>query len=349
MLLLRAGRHARSRAYVPKVILLQQAVDWKSTPWWRRQQDVAAALGKQHEKHAKTYGAHSAKWDFALEEAYPGDWRGLTRDKKKWNDIREDWIPSAYKWARLKRHDGSQGNNEQDPSKVVGGRLPVLMDTPSVERPSKLRIVWFEDEREWVASDFRLAIEIIGDGETVVDWVNGAALCTHDKHRLKVESSLNAVAAAWTKGRLMAKSPAADIYRHDYREYNKRADSLANLAQDTGAAHGGEVFSSLWNPRRANCYKGHFDGSYREPSRTGAIGWSNEGSENGLKWREVAWGCAPISAQTPMGTEVAAAKQISSAMVLLSWNWPMSVDEEGYVIIPEWYHEGLVNRVLVAT
>ena len=115
----------------------------------------------------------------------------------------------------------------------------------------------------------------------------------------------------------MAKSPAADIYRHDYREYNKRADNLANRAQDIGAAHGGEVFSSLWNPHRANCYKGHFDGSYRESFRTGAVGWSIEGSEGGLRWREVAWGCAPVSAKTPMGTEVAAAGQVTSAMVLL--------------------------------
>ena len=144
------------KSSLPKVILLQQAIDWKSTQWWRRRQDVAAALGKQHEKHAKTYGAHSAKWDFVLEEAYPGDWRDLTRDKRKWNDIREDWVSSAYKWARLKRHDGSQGNNEQDYSKNVGGRFPVLV-TPFVERPSKLRRVWFEDEQERVASDVRPA------------------------------------------------------------------------------------------------------------------------------------------------------------------------------------------------
>ena len=71
--------------------------------------------------------------------------------------------------------------------RMWGGKFPVLVDKPSVGRPRKLRRVWFEDEQEWVASDVRPAIEIIGGNEAVIDWMNGAALCTHDKHRLKVE------------------------------------------------------------------------------------------------------------------------------------------------------------------
>eukprot|EP00973_Karenia_brevis_P029674 4093119-Karenia_brevis.AAC.1 len=78
-------------------------------------------------------------------------------------------------------------------------------------------------------------------------------------------------------GCIVPRTQSADWYRHVYREFNKEADALANLAMD-------QESSSNWarpvSALRPYCLRGWFDGGRRGEQHS-SYGWILTGCFDG--------------------------------------------------------------------
>ena len=69
-----------------------------------------------------------------------------------------------------------------------------------------------------------IAMEVIGDSEIVINWLNGAAAVNCPDYCTRARNLVCRISSAWVSGHIVPRTAASDWYRHVYRELNKEAD-----------------------------------------------------------------------------------------------------------------------------
>ena len=143
----------------------------------------------------------------------------------------------------------------------------------------------------WSLYDVEIGIEIVGDNELVINWINGQAAAVGQLQKCRIEMLANHLGRAWQEGFTAPRTPSADWCRHVYRERNVAADTLANKAMD-------EKTSSMWHSTdmhpKMQQLCAHFDGGKRGDVAT-SCGWHLQGSlgadiDGEPVWHTLAWG-----------------------------------------------------------
>ena len=81
-------------------------------------------------------------------------------------------------------------------------------------------------------------LEVIGDSELVIQWINGQARCDENlQHLEKLVWIIENLHRAWAHGLIQPRLPHLPWCRHVFRELNKEADAMVTLALTTKAAH----------------------------------------------------------------------------------------------------------------
>ena len=142
-----------------------------------------------------------------------------------------------------------------------------------------------------------IALEIVGDNELVINWLNGTAVVDHPVHRSRVMAITNQVATSWKSGILVPRMADVNWYRHVYRELNTQADALANRAMDEGMSSEWSRPHAYLRPHRL---RGWFDGGRRHDGLC-SCGWLLQASYSSIvdtHWSTVAWACVLLPAGT---------------------------------------------------
>ena len=106
-----------------------------------------------------------------------------------------------------------------------------------------------------------------------------------------MEALVGELEESWRNCVLAPRTPSTDWCRHVYRERNKCADELANLAMDRQES---EIWQSSERMPRMQQLRAHFDGGKRG-NATASCGWHLEGSpakdrDGHPLWRTIAHG-----------------------------------------------------------
>ena len=166
-----------------------------------------------------------------------------------------------------------------------GGRVP----GPPRELPPR------DDDpgpQAFVGDGESIRVEFWGDNEVVCAWCNGTARVMG---RREVKQSISFIESRamsmWSIGAAFPRH--STWYRHQYREYNAEADSLAGHAADTGCC---EWRFSPVSAKNITNIRAMFDGSHRN-NRT-AVGWMVQVAHVGIQsWVTIAscGHCIPTS------------------------------------------------------
>ena len=143
------------------VIFLEDAIQWKDTWWWHQQQCMWPILApaRSHEwRHTGYFGNRGKVWDGPLVHCYGYEWH-LEAKKKTWSSTFKEFAVQAFRYAQ--------------------STLPATL-IPEIEKPAefrkKLKGEAEEELPSWRVGSREPAVEIIGDSELVISWLNGTSL-----------------------------------------------------------------------------------------------------------------------------------------------------------------------------
>ena len=103
--------------------------------------------------------------------------------------------------------------------------------------------VTFDVEQVWDGPDRQTTLlEVLGDSELDIGWVNGQTRCETHVHLLNLlTSAQESRFDAWRHDMILPRQSHLPWCRHIYRELNKEADALATEALLTGETNGGTL------------------------------------------------------------------------------------------------------------
>ena len=78
-----------------------------------------------------------------------------------------------------------------------------------------------------------IPVEIVGDSELVVNWINGTVSCMSPMHSQTVAETMKALRTAWLDRYTSLRQTHAVWCRHLYREFKREADQMATKAVQT--------------------------------------------------------------------------------------------------------------------
>ena len=85
------------------VILLADAIEWKDTWWWHRQQAAGQVLDPLDAggwRHAANFGNRGTTWDGVFVHAYGLEWNLAAKDADIWRASYNDFLKKAYGFAK---------------------------------------------------------------------------------------------------------------------------------------------------------------------------------------------------------------------------------------------------------
>ena len=140
--------------------------------------------------------------------------------------------------------------------------------------------------RESTPATTRILVDIKGDNESVVNWVNGCWKCDTDKLLPAIDRVQNQLSDFWLSETIFTADVHSSWVRHVYREHNSEADSMATetLRRKDNLWKSWVVPDPKEHPVQLCC---SFDGGSR--NRAGSAAWTilvktKEGAWR--KWRE---------------------------------------------------------------
>ena len=295
----------RFAAAADTVVLLADAIEWKDTWWWHQQQAAMQQLEPRGDwRHAPTFGTRGNTWDGVFVNAYGLEWSSIAKDPARWATSFEEFVEKAYAYAKSTAR-------RIDPQP--------MHDVHSTAGHAKQPRTLPQLELQWQSYDREIGVEIVGDNETVVNWLNGQAAATSRDQKSMIESLMDRIYKTWADGLIAPRMPWEDWCRHVYRERNVVADELANRAMD-------DMQSTVWHSliqfpgMRHLCV--HFDGGKRDDAAS--FGWHLQGSydtdANGVPvWNTLAWGSVLLHASaSSLDAEFAGLTAAINAV--LSWS-----------------------------
>ena len=202
-------------------ILIADAITWKDTNWWRRQQDDARLLRGDmgRWRHASDWRGIRRKWDMPLEYHYGRAWLHCT-SSKDWDSTLTSFIDSAFDMVGC--HRSIKEKMESLSTEPVRKKARVVFDLP---------VLWDKPQNEAVP------MEILGDSAVVIAWINGVAHVDTPKYVPQVASLMMHLHTTWMTGAVTVRRKHLSWCRHVYRELNKLADAMATKALETKCRH----------------------------------------------------------------------------------------------------------------
>ena len=82
-----------------------------------------------------------------------------------------------------------------------------------------------------------IRVEIVGDSELVINWLNATIKCTDDAAASKVAFIQNSLFLLYHHQLIMPRRDSGDWFRHVFRELNTRADEAARVAYTHNKPH----------------------------------------------------------------------------------------------------------------
>ena len=146
-----------------------------------------------------------------------------------------------------------------------------LANTKSEKRPR-------DDSDPWSVArcpDEHRRLEILGDSEVVINWMNGAWEVKGEGHTVPVRGVVDQLVRWYLGGTFRPRTDETDWCRHIFREQNEAADTHANWLMDNGDSGPGaqweapDLHEKLQKTRHILM---SFDGARRE-SGLGAAAW----------------------------------------------------------------------------
>jgi hypothetical protein len=268
----------RFTAAANTVVLLADAIEWKDTWWWHKEQIAGQILdpgGSTGWKHARNFGSRGKTWDGVLIYAYGLEWNLVAKNTERWANSFEIFVSKAYEFAK----SSPPRSREQ---LAIGSA-----DEPPIKRPRILSDLILP----WTQYDNEIGAEVVGDNELVINWANGLAIATGTLRSQHVECLVGELGNAWHEGLIAPRTPSTEWCRHVYRERNKAADELANRAMDSNTS---TVWQTLESHSKMHQLCAHFDGGKRGDS-SASCGWHLQGSydldtSGEPVWYTLAWG-----------------------------------------------------------
>ena len=163
----------------------------------------------------------------------------------------------------------------------------------------------------------------------VIKRANGTAHVNDSRRATILKGIATSLHKSWSTGKIVPRTPSAESFRHVYRERNKAADRLCNLAMDKQA-------STVWiSPgRHVTITKlcAHFDGGKRG-NLSAACGWNLQGcvgtDANGdAEWDTLAYGSILLDpSTTTVEAELQGLREATHAV--LSWATRATIDFNG--------------------
>ena len=180
--------------------------------------------------------------------------------------------------------------------KDLSNDRPLQNTTVSEPVHKRPRIVFDIPLPSDVPSHGAVPLEIVGDSELVVNWLNGESAANCEQYRGLVADLMTLLHNAWRNSLivLVPREKASPWLRHVYRELNTEADAMATKAIETRQAHFEANAAYIQQAAcRANI---HFDGGKRDG--IASCGWvlsaSFEKDPCNKLWRRVASGALPL-------------------------------------------------------
>ena len=133
-----------------------------------------------------------------------------------WKHVPGGVVGREFKSGTGMNEDGNEGDNTQ-----LARRLAIINERQAV----------FDIMSNGVG------IEIKGDSLLVQSWLTGRWRCHNRAYRERVHSCINDMYALSLSHRARAANVGRDIFVHEYREANTRADELTHLARDGQTFH----------------------------------------------------------------------------------------------------------------
>ena len=160
----------------------------------------------------------------------------------------------------------------------------------------------------------KIALSAMGDNKTVIDWLEADARVLAPKWRKWIDKIYAELYELWAAGctalAMDGEMPWKGWFRHIFRENNGRADALANEGR-TGKVI--DKTRAVPDTSTVVAVRAFFDGSFS--GNHAGIGWTVQAAAiplwarrvESVQWREVAWGAAPATEASVIGSETEAA------------------------------------------
>ena len=287
-----------------KIAILKSTEDWSNASGWR---------------HGRA-GPRTWTWDCAFAEAFGDDWKTIARS----------WCPTSHRdrdtvVAQLYR--------------LIGVEVPEALAKPAAEqreRPHKRpRLLPPRDDTVHAAKHLP-TVQILGDSQLVIHWINGSALCISSGLKGMVAEMHSELFKLWRDHLAMPTDMSADWATHVYREHNVEADSLASEAALSNDARHWVLPSANSGPRPLAC-RAFFDGSggksLASEADVGSGAWLAQAcwATSQQAWTTIAHACFPLPGATSMAAEATAAAEAISAIQCIMRGERLLFDNYGRV------------------
>ena len=237
--------------------------------------------------------------------SYHGEgWRQRTRDLERWSAGAD-----AFVYATIENMDLG--------GKALAGqraKATEAQDNATQERRAKRARTWKEPATPWRTQDevpahCRALLDLKGDSQVVVSWLNGTAKVISNHYRAKVLDAMDRLAERVFSGEALPAQQGGDWFRHVYREANTKADEVATATLEAGSFlarnAGRDIPTPIAGPLR---WRGSFDGG-RRGRRASAAAVVEIATCQGWKvWKTVG---RPFTDITSTGAEVQVASLLS--------------------------------------
>ncbi len=198
---------------------------------------------------------------------------------------------------------------------MIGCHRPTQRQQPQLpDRPfHKKARVTFNVEPHWEETQQSTRLEICGDSELVINWINGEARCQSLQHHIDMPAEvMEMLYQSWKAGIILPRESHVNWCRHVYRELNTAADAMATLAIEGQQCH---INLPTQVVKRPGKVKICFDGGRRD--NAASYGWvvyaDFEASGEEIVWQRLA------SAATPLGDATTVEAELTGAHEALSW------------------------------
>ena len=187
-------------------------------------------------------------------------------DASKWAEFAEATVDStmyAFFQTQLKgivRGDGNQ-HLDEDEEGDLERRRRLKDEEKQSETMARRLAIHNMMTTEWDFKQAGIGIEIAGDSLVVIRWLTGQWEAENYAYRKRVYNIINILSSLAEVYRVRAAANGRDIFKHEFREFNQKADRLTHEARE---GHPHEQYKHIkldtYNVWKPIAIRGNFDG-----------------------------------------------------------------------------------------
>ena len=291
-------------------------IKWKDNTWWNMMQP-----GDSQDRHTGR-GRLKTKWETIFWQQWDTEWYDQVGNcpKHELQHFKVDFVRKVFQRNKIKY---TKDIDRIAAPKISARLLQAKQDKKKRERKRKREELeqakGRASEEVWqTGSKSQDVVQIRGDSQVVINWLNGAAIITGREEESRASTLQEVLHHLWITAKAIPWDYAGDWAKHVYREDNGRADALANQAMD------GKKINRwhLWDRRLEGSqrFRMSFDGGYRRRTQKSGAGWLIELWEND-RWQIIHEGNLVLDVSDSLQTELAALENGMRALVKILAPW----------------------------